>query len=97
MADGFEKVERAVERIENGIADLREKNAGREVWESNTDKRIDHIYDKKIPAIDDRIKGVDERVRSNEDFKRTLKVYGTILGLLWPLFVAYMVKVYWGG
>lgn len=112
MADEFEKVERAVERIETGIADLREKNAGREVWEKGTDKRLDHIYDKKLPSIDGRlekvenfqidqgaetIKNMENRIRSNEDFKGNMKVYGAIFALLWPLLAAYILKTVLGG
>lgn len=90
MDNEIVKIDRAVEKIETGIADLREKNAGREVWEGNTEKRIDHLYDKKMPNFEGRLEKV-------EAFQIKLGVGLAILPFIIPLLLNYIFKLVTGG
>lgn len=89
MANEMDKIERAIESIDKGIGDLREKNAGREVWEANTKERLDHLYDKTIP-------GLKERLEKVEAFQIKVGVYGGILVVVLPFVAPYILKAIFG-
>lgn len=90
MTNEIERIAKSLDKIETGIATLKEDRAKREVWEPQIEKRLDHLYDKSIPDIKARLDKV-------ESFQTKAGVYGGIALVVLPFLAPYIVKALFGG
>lgn len=89
MADELKRIVEAVKGIDEGINNLKVKNAGLEEWKNNTTGRIDNLHNKTIPELRERLSKV-------EAFQIKMSVMIGLGMVIFPLAMQYALTAIFG-